>query len=275
MVKRCCVYGCVRKKDDPVSVYRFPSKSDGERERWIQAIPMSMRKGKITDESVVCSRHWPEGTVMTKHFGKNRPVNPPTLFNGIENVLPPLRTTVKSLAEARRPLPISFNVQNSMLKEADSVTFQQLQTSLIEEKKSLPAYTTVFMMAGILFVQSMEFICGIPKFLIKIYPSLKFETFHGGVKCFVTSLSANRIRKLDTWSRLEEAILFLKFKENSRHQDILHEQAEVMKPGIDGEAFYPHPHLFGSKKSWLQIGCNQAASTLQTGCILASRLFVF
>ena len=119
------------------------------------------------------------------------------------------------------------------------MTFEQLQTSLIEEKKNLPSQTTVFMMAGILFLQSMEFISGIPKFLIKISPSLKFETFHGGVKCFVTSLSANRITKLDTWSRLEEAIRFLKFKESSRHQDILYQQADVMQPLIIGKALYP------------------------------------
>ena len=176
---------------------------------------------------------------MITHFGKDRPVDPPTVFNSIEKVLPPLRTTTKSLAEARRPLLVSFEAQQSKLKEVDSITFQSLQTKLIEEKKPLPAHTTVFMMAGILFVQSMEFIWGIPKFLIKISPSLKFETFHGGVKCFVSSLSANRISKLDTWSRLEEAVRFLKFRENSRHQDVLHEQADVMRPRVVGIALYP------------------------------------
>ena len=125
------------------------------------------------------------------------------------------------------------------MKDADSVTFESLQTTLIEERKPLPAHTTVFMMAGILFIQSIEFICGIPKFLIKISPSLKFETFHGGVKCFITSLSTNRMSKLDRWSRLEEAVRFLKFRENSRHQDVLHEQVDVMKPRIVGTALYP------------------------------------
>ena len=239
MVKRCCVHGCVRKKEDLLSVYRFPGKDHGDRDRWVEAIPASLRKSEITDESVVCSRHWPEGAKMTKHFGKDRPVNPPTIFNGVEKVLPPLRTTTKSLAEARRPLPVSFQAQQSKLKDADSVTFESLQTTLMEEKKPLPAHTTVFMMAGILFIQSIEFICGIPKFLIKISPSLKFEAFHGGVKCFITSLSTNRMSKLDRWSRLEEAVRFLKFRENSRHQDVLHEQVDVMKPRIVGTALYP------------------------------------
>ena len=108
MVKRCCVHGCVRKKEDLVSVYRFPGKDHGDRDRWVEAIPASLRKSEITDESVVCSRHWPEGAKMTKHFGKDRPVDPPTIFNGVEKVLPPLRTTTKSLAEVRRPLPVSF-----------------------------------------------------------------------------------------------------------------------------------------------------------------------
>ena len=240
MVKRCCIHGCIRKKDDIVNVYRFPGKDDGrERERWLEAIPTSLRKSEITDDSVVCSRHWPEGAETVKYFGKDRPANPPTIFNGVEKVLPPLRTTTMSLAEARRPLPISFKDQEKMLKDSDSVSFHQLQTSLVEEKKHLPPNTTVFMLAGILFLQSMEFISGIPKFLIKIYPSLKFETFHGGVKCFVKSLSANRITKLDTWSRFEEAIRFLKFRENSRHQEVLHQQADVMQPRIVGKVLYP------------------------------------
>ena len=66
-----------------------------------------------------------------------------------------------------------------------------------------------------LFVQSLEFCNGVPNFLIKISESLKFETFHLGVKCSVTSLSKNRITKLDKWSKLEEALRFL----NSRDLD--------------------------------------------------------
>ena len=93
------------KKKDIVSVYRFPGKDDGrERERWLEAIPISLRKTEITDDSVVCSRHWPEGADTVKYFEKDRPANPPTIFNGVEKVLPPLRTTTMSLAEARRPL---------------------------------------------------------------------------------------------------------------------------------------------------------------------------
>ena len=44
MVKRCCIHGCVRKKDDIISVYRFPGKDDEEREKWLKAIPVSLRK---------------------------------------------------------------------------------------------------------------------------------------------------------------------------------------------------------------------------------------
>ena len=177
---------------------------------------------------------------MKKLFGKERPVNPPTIFHGTEINLPPLRTTTKSLAESRRPLPVSFNDQQTQLKNSDSVSFEKLQTLLVDEKTRLPPYTTAFMVTGILFVQSLEYICGgIPKFLIKVLPSLKFETFHGGVKCFVSSLTANRITKLDTWSRFDEAVRFLKYKENSRHEQILHEQVDVMQPRIVGKSLYP------------------------------------
>ena len=125
MVKRCFIHGCVRKKDDNVSVYRFPGKEDPERDRWITAIPASIRKSNITDDSVVCSKHWPDDAKMKKMFGKECPVNPSTIFNGTEINLPPLRTTTKSFAEARRPLPVSFNDQQTRLKNSDSVSFEK------------------------------------------------------------------------------------------------------------------------------------------------------
>ena len=42
---------------------------------------------------------------------------------------------------------------------------------------------------GIIFIQSLDLVYGIPKYLIKIFSNLKFETFHVVVKCFVSSYS--------------------------------------------------------------------------------------
>ena len=77
----------MRKKDDKVSVYRFPGNGDEEREQWLQSIPVSLRKSEITDESVVCSRHWPEDAEIKKVFGKKRPTNPPSRAHNNEVVL--------------------------------------------------------------------------------------------------------------------------------------------------------------------------------------------
>ena len=48
-------------------------------------------------------------------------------------------------------------------------------------------------------------------FLVKILEKLRFETFHCGVKCYITSFSKNYMTALDSWSKLEECIRFFMF----------------------------------------------------------------
>ena len=62
---------------------------------------------------------------------------------------------------------------------------------------------------NILTVQSLKFVDGIPLFMLRIYNNLYFETFHYRVKCYISSVSKNRINTVDTWSKLEEIIRYL------------------------------------------------------------------
>ena len=78
-------------------------------------------------------------------------------------------------------------------------------------------------------MQSTLFSDGIPVFLIKIYNDLRYETFHLGVKVYVTSLSRNRVSKLDTWSRLEEALRFINIKEVDQKLKVLQGQFDAMR----------------------------------------------
>ena len=64
-----------------------------------------------------------------------------------------------------------------------------------------------------LYIQSERFLNGVVIFLIKIFESLKFETYHAGVKCTIPSLSRNRITKLDCWSKLDEVLRYLNLME--------------------------------------------------------------
>ena len=73
---------------------------------------------------------------------------------------------------------------------------------------------TVFKANSSLYIQSQQFFHGTSKFLVKILESLHSETFHCGVKCYITSLSKNYMTTLDSWSKLEECIRFFMFNAN-------------------------------------------------------------
>ena len=79
MVKKCCINNCNGNynEQNKVTVFRLPKNLD-ERQRWLAAIP----RGNVPDgkDTVVCERHWPEHYPTYKHYGKLRPLNPPSVF---------------------------------------------------------------------------------------------------------------------------------------------------------------------------------------------------
>ena len=95
-----------------------------------------------------------------------------------------------------------------------------------------------FEVDGEQWIQSGEFISGIPSFSLKISKDLSFVAYKMGVQCTIKSLSKNRITRLDSWSRLEEALCFLRNSEFTRHQTVLQEQIESMKPPQVGKKLY-------------------------------------
>ena len=80
-----------------------------------------------------------------------------------------------------------------------------------------------------MYLQSTLFSDSIPLFLIKIYNDLRYETFHLGVKVYVTSSSRKRVSKLDTWSRLKEALWFLIIREVDQKLKVLQGQFDAMR----------------------------------------------
>ena len=91
-----------------------------------------------------------------------------------------------------------------------------------------------------LCLQSKSISDGIPLFLLKIYHDLRYETFHLGVKVHVTSLTKNRVTKLDKWSRLEEALRFLNLRVCDRKQEVLQEQFQAMHVTPIGQKIFCH-----------------------------------
>ena len=83
-----------------VRVYRLPSNEE-ERNRLINSIPRS-----ILPDTVVCERHFPENFLKAHVNGKDRPIEPPSIFPNIpSSVIPtqPLkpRSTPKVLSSMK------------------------------------------------------------------------------------------------------------------------------------------------------------------------------
>ena len=101
-----------------------------------------------------------------------------------------------------------------------------IETDTIVDFKNLKEEITTYDFSGIklhinvsdtaIFIQAAELLdgTGIPKFLLKIIDTFKFESFHCGVKSSITTLSSNRVTLMNRWSYIVEAVsLFEQFKD--------------------------------------------------------------
>ena len=138
MPSTCVVTGCksnylsVIKVEGSTSVYHFPENKT-ERDRWISAKPQDdlvskfpdydlvefetvdgkqRKKRKKKPNLVVCRKHWPDETLMIECQGKNRPINPPSVFkqensSSTPSLLQPtnFRSTKRSLSSVRNVSP--------------------------------------------------------------------------------------------------------------------------------------------------------------------------
>ena len=224
MVKTCCLYNCKtnyrseresRKIIENVPVYRFPNmKNMEERTRWIDVVKKINANLVVKDETVICRLHWPKDCRMIRYYGKERPADPPSVFENIPTSIvplppPPLRSTTRTSCHERN----REEDELSAFYVLDEFTFASLKEALVEKNREFLIPFNVLVNGDALHLQSVKFFDGIPFFLIKIYENLRYETFHLGVKVYVTSLNRNRVSKLDTWSRLEEALRFLSLRE--------------------------------------------------------------
>ena len=127
MPKKCLVPGCRSNYDPPrtnkrkyqaedkenqdiekshVPVFRLPLDVE-DKQRWVATIPL-IDKEKIMKlkEPVICIKHWPVGFPTKSVNGKIRPVEPPSVFEGVpisQIPTPPSkpRTTKRSSFEVR------------------------------------------------------------------------------------------------------------------------------------------------------------------------------
>ena len=236
MPRKCCVPACTSNyaTGGTIKVYRLP-KDPNERLRWISAIP----RDNIPDSSntVVCVKHWPENFPTRSVHGKDRPSDPPSVFpniplSQIPTAPPKARLTSRSSLSVR-------NIQEDQLSDFEQNDHLEFATILQEAQQRLfPRCVVCYTTSSDINIQSCDFIAGIPRFILRITPSLSYEAFHYGVQCSITTLSRNRVTVLSKWSIVSEAIRFLDCLPPTRKKNILKEQIESMRDVKVGNALY-------------------------------------
>ena len=239
MGRKCCVTNCRGNYDfkSKEKVFRLPV-DENERKRWLSVIPRDNTPN--TKDTVVCERHWPNGYETVMHYGKQRPLNLPSLFSCVKpsllrtSVLPP-RATIRSSAEVRSQLADELDAFNQKDKIC---SFESLQSQILNHNFGFSLIINNTDEAT--FLQSEDLLerTGIHKFLVKINGDLSFEAFHSGVKCSIISLSRNRVSQFTRWSQIEEDVRFLHTSIPSWKADVLHEQAASLGVKQVGERKY-------------------------------------
>ena len=83
--------------------------------------------------------------------------------------------------------------------------------------------TVSFISEGVLYCQAKSFYGGgVARFLVAVNSDLSFECHHYGVTVSITTLSKNKIFRLDRWSKVNEVIRYLNCLEvDHKHQVLL------------------------------------------------------
>ena len=215
----------------------------GDRKIWIKSIPYLTEEmvASLKENPAVCVRHWPESYPEIKSRGNGTmiPAVPPTKFDGIP------QASIPTPPPAPRPTKrSSFEVRTAMDDElpeftaSDKVTYEELCSILLQKKHQFNVVTASFIADNALWIVSNTFCSGIPEFSLKIKEDLSFEGFCMGAQCTISTLSKNRITKLDRWSKVDEGIRFLSNKELSQHEKVLKEQVSNMRPPQVGKKLY-------------------------------------
>lgn len=199
----CCVYECQtnyeserKKRGDGVEahVYRFSNQSffPRERERWIEIVSKINANFKVTKETVLCQRHWP---VMVNGLSIRHRYS--TTFHRafiVPPTPPPARATVRTSCHERNRQDDEINE----FQQRDQLTFHSLKEELRDNKRQFGIPFRCVMYDDSVVMLSDNYFEGIPYFMVKIFPDLKFETYHLGAKVFISSLNTIRASKINT-----------------------------------------------------------------------------
>ena len=165
-----------------ILIYKLP-KDPEERKRRSDAV---LRADFIvSDYTAVCRLHWPDDSPFVTKYGKQRPLNSPSIIKNIPpSCLPtPPNNLRKTMAASgfRNILPDELNV---FLKD-DILVFDDIQSMFINSNNCI-----VFQLnEKSLHIQSKIFKLGVSLFLLETFDDFSFFSYHNGITCNISSLT--------------------------------------------------------------------------------------
>ena len=224
------------KKLKKIPVFRLP-KSKEECAKWMKSLPYKNLHTSVN--SVICEVHWPSNYATVTLRGKSRPKDPSLVWPGVPSSciptpFPKERTTLRSSISVRAIQPDELK----KFLEQDTLAFADLRKQLKDEKESFSCSTTVYLSSSSLCIQSSELSGCVPKFIIKIEDTLKFETFHMGVRIPIPWLYKNNITQLQSRSTIEKLVRHLSTYEVSHQVNVIREQMSSMSSCSVGKKMY-------------------------------------
>ena len=178
-------------------------------------------------------------------YGKVRPDEPPSVWKNVFAQEPiPSTSTGHAVKKSVRLTKIASSDMRSVQYNEldlslvnDEVSYSDLCQQLFPNTRAFLAPIVTFMVGTVIFLQSILYFNGVSAFLVKIY-NLKYETFHKGVKCYLKTLSSNRINVLNSWSKLEEIVRHLHLLPSDHKTDIIQHQITAQAPKRIGDSLY-------------------------------------
>ena len=138
MPRTCCVKDCKTgyksQKHEKISTFRLPSELV-ERQKWIDVLLKVNESLKVTEDTVVCSKHWPVGYSITRKKGHNRPFDPPSVFG--DEIIPPTEVRKNHMSDHSYTFPQD-------IFDKDKINFKQLRNRLQEDEYGFHEKTVIF-----------------------------------------------------------------------------------------------------------------------------------
>ena len=272
MPLKCCVPNCCsnyKSSDCKIPVYKF-LREVSKKNKWFLSIPRS--HWTVTKYSIVCKLDWPDDAEFTLCRGKLRPIHLPSVF--------PISISKSCLSSPppKKRKTLSFlkkGIKKDELEEykiIDNLSFKE-----IEKHFSNDNHLITYKQNNFNFTQSKVFICGVPIFLLLINQSLMFKAFYFGSKSSIKPLSNNRITSLIMKSALNEALRYLKKKEEHKTQIIFEHINEdgrsvgcaVYSSDIITRAF---EYFATSHSTYHRLCCDYQLSSIRTLTHITSKI---